>query len=331
MIDNALPIVDLHRHLDGNIQPKMIWQLAQKHNIDIPANDLESLKTLTQVQGQTSDLLAFLEKLDYGVSVLADYDAIYDVAYDNVRDAKSQNIDYAELRFSPYYMAMNHNLNMEEVVNVVIDACRQGAKDFGIKINLIGILSRTFGVKKCQAELDAILAHKDNIAALDLAGDEYNFPAEMFIEHFKQARNAGLAVTVHAGEAGGPESVWNAIKLLGATRIGHGIAALQDPTLVDYMVKNNIAVESCPTSNFQTGTVSSLESHPLQQFIDNGLLVSLNTDDPAVSNITLENEYRVAHQILKVSSSDLANIQINGVKSAFLSDDEKQALLAIKR
>jgi adenosine deaminase len=327
MIDKTLPLVDLHRHLDGNIQPELVWKLADKNGIKLPGEDLSEFTKHAQIQGQTSDLLAFLEKLDYGVSVLKDYDDIYAVAYDNVRDAKIQHLDYAELRFSPYYMAMNHNLNMSEVVNVVADAVAAGQKDFDVQINLIGILSRTFGVEKCQAELDAILAHKEKICALDLAGDELNFPAEWFESHFKQARDAGLAVTVHAGEAAGAESVWKSIELLGATRIGHCIAALSDPELMEYMVKHDIAVESCPTSNFQTATVKSLESHPLQAFIDSGVIVCLNTDDPAVSNITLEHEFNVAKEVLNISDSNLKQLQVNGVKAAFLSDSEKASLI----
>jgi adenosine deaminase len=327
MINPQIPLVDLHRHLDGNIHPELIWQLAKKHNIELPGNSLDEFRPHAQIQEQTSDLLAFLQKLDFGVSVLADYDAVYQVAYDNVRDAKQQGLAYTELRFSPYYMAMNFDLNMTELVNVVTDAVAAGSKEFGVKTNLIGILSRTFGTKKCQAELDAILAHKDKIIALDLAGDELNFPAPEFVGHFNQARDAGLNVTVHAGEADGPNSIWNAIELLGATRIGHGVAAIQDPKLMDYMVKHQIAVESCPTSNYQTATVKDLSQHPLKQFLDAGVLVCLNTDDPAVSNIDIKHEYQVAKNVLGLSDNELSTIQMNGVKATFLSEQEKQVLL----
>lgn len=331
MINPSIPLVDLHRHLDGNIHPELIWQLAQKHNIDLPGNSLEEFRPHAQIQDQTSDLLAFLEKLDYGVSVLADQDAIYQVAYDNVKDAKTQGLDYTELRFSPYYMAMNFKLNIAEVVHQIANAVEQGSKDFGVKVNLIGILSRTFGVDACQQELDGILAHKDRITALDLAGDELNFPAELFVPHFNAARDAGLAITVHAGEADGPQSIWNAINLLGATRIGHGVAATQDPKLMEYLAKHQIAIESCPTSNYQTATVGDLTRHPLKTFLDNEVLVCLNTDDPAVSNITLEHEYKVAKDVIGLSQQELEIVQLNGIKASFLSNAEKQALLAAKK
>lgn len=331
MINPSLPLVDLHRHLDGNIHPELIWQLAKKHNIALPGNTLEEFRPHAQIQQQTADLLAFLQKLDYGVSVLADQDAIYQVAYDNVRDAKAQGLDYTELRFSPYYMAMNFKLDIAQVVEQVASAIEQGTKDFGVKVNLIGILSRTFGVDACQQELDGILAHRDKITALDLAGDELNFPAELFVPHFNKARDAGLQITVHAGEADGPQSIWNAIELLGATRIGHGVAATQDPKLMEYLAKHQIAIESCPTSNYQTATVGDLTKHPLKTFLQHQVLVCLNTDDPAVSNITLEHEYQVAKEVIGLSQQELETVQLNGVKACFLSEQEKQALIELKQ
>lgn len=331
MIDNSLPLVDIHRHLDGNINPKTIWELAQLHNIELPGESVETFTPFAQIQDQTSDLLAFLKKLDYGVSVLADLDAVYRVAYENVKDAKQQGLDYTELRFSPYYMAEAFKLNLAEVVNVVADAVSSASKEFNVKTNLIGILSRTYGAEICKQELQGILAHKDKITALDLAGDELNYPAHMFVDHFKQARDAGLKITVHAGEAAGPESIWNAINLLGATRIGHGVAATQDIKLMDYLRDNKIAIESCPTSNYQTATVQDLTKHPLKTFLDHGVIACLNTDDPAVSNITLEHEYKVAANTLGLTKSELIQVQKNGVKAAFLTEQEKQALMDIKK
>lgn len=328
MVNADIPLVDLHRHLDGNIHPKTIWELAQQHNLELPATSLQELAPLTQIQDQTSDLLAFLQKLDYGVSVLADLDACYRVALENMQDARNQGINYTELRFSPYYMAQAHNLNVADVTAAVIDGVADGAKAFGVKANLIGILSRTNGAEACQIELEGLLAHKDKIKALDLAGDELNFPAELFREHFRQGRDAGWEITVHAGEADGPQSIWKAIEMLGATRIGHGVAAIQDPKLMEYMAKNQIAVESCPTSNYQTATVKDLQNHPMATFIENGMLVTLNTDDPAVSNITLPGEYQVATDTLGLSADTLRQVQENGLKAAFLSESEVKELKA---
>ncbi|MBU2877158.1 adenosine deaminase [Aliiglaciecola lipolytica] len=327
MIDYALPLVDLHRHLDGNIQPHTIWELAQKHHIQLLANTLQEVEQLTQINDKTSDLLAFLAKLDVGVSVLADYDACYKVAYENMRDAKNSRLDYVELRFSPYYMAKSHDLNMVDLIAAVIDGVRAGEKDFAVKANLIGILSRTFGAQTCMQELDALLAYQDDLVALDLAGDELGYPAELFMDHFVKARDADWHITVHAGEADGPQSIWNAIYKLGASRIGHGVTAVQDEKLLAYMADNKIAIESCPTSNYQTATVKNLKKHPMATFLKHNVLVTLNTDDPAVSNIDIAHEYQIAHEVLGISEQQLKTIQLNGVKAAFLSDDEKKALL----
>lgn len=327
MIDTTLPLLDLHRHLDGNIRPATIWQLATKNNIVLPATQFDDFIPHVQIQDSESDLLAFLKKLDWGVAVLKDLDDVKRIAFENVEDAFNAGLHYAELRFSPYYMAMNHHLPISDVVAAVVDGVNSGMKTFDININLIGILSRTFGVTQCQLELDALLTHKNYLVAIDLAGDEYNFPGELFVEHFKQVRNAELQVTVHAGEAGGARSVWQAINDLGATRIGHGVATIEDEKLMSYMVNNNIAIESCLTSNFQTGTVKNLRQHPLKAFLDYGIKACLNTDDPAVQGIEIKHEYDVAQQVLKLNDNEITQLQKNALEVCFLSDSDKKILL----
>ena len=326
MIDTSLPLTDIHRHLDGNIRPKTILDLGRKFNLELPANDLESLIPHVRVISQEPDLVSFLTKLDWGVKVLADYDACRRIAYENVEDALNARIDYTELRFSPWYMAMTHNLDPQGVVEAVIDGVAAGQRDFGVKTNLIGIMSRTFGQEACQKELDACLAFKDQLAAMDLAGDELGKPGELFVDHFKQVRDAGLNVTVHAGEAAGPESMWQAIRELGATRIGHGVKAISDPALMDYLAEHRIGIESCLTSNVQTSTFPNIESHPLKEFLDHGVLATINTDDPAVEGIELPHEYNIAAPAAGLSQSDIRKAQENGLTIAFLSDEEKAEL-----
>ncbi|MEW6996904.1 adenosine deaminase [Colwelliaceae bacterium BS250] len=330
MVCNTLPLVDLHRHLDGNIRPKTIWQLAEQHGIALPVSNFADFTSHVQIQDKASDLMEFLAKLDWGVKVLKSLDDCRRVAYENVEDLTIAGIDYAELRFSPYYMAMTHNLNTSDVVAAVVDGVQAGCKDFKVKANLIGILSRTFGLDTCQHELDALLAHKDHLVAVDLAGDEYNQPAELFTEQFKQVDAANLNVTIHAGEAAGPQSVWNAINLLKATRIGHGVKSYQDKALLDHLAKHQIALETCLTSNYQTGTIANISDHPIHTFLEHGVKVTLNTDDPAVEGIELKHEYQVARDTLGLTSTQLQQIQLNAVNAAFISDSEKQALLAAK-
>ncbi|MBM7037630.1 adenosine deaminase [Vibrio ulleungensis] len=325
MLNFTLPVTDLHRHLDGNIRPQTILDLAPKFGIKLPADDLEGLRPHVQIVENEPSLVAFLQKLDWGVAALGDLDAVYRVAYENVEDARQAKIDYAELRFSPYYMAMKHNLPVQGVVEAVIDGVAAGSRDFGVKTNLIGIMSRTFGVEACTQELDALLACKESLIAIDLAGDEIGQPGEQFVEHFKRVRDAYLNVTVHAGEAAGAASMWQAIQDLGATRIGHGVKAFEDDSLVDYLAKHRIGIESCLTSNIQTSTVESLASHPIKHFLERGVLATLNTDDPAVEGIDLPYEYEVAApQIL--TQPQIEQAQRNGLEIAFLSDGDKKAL-----
>jgi len=234
------------------------------------------------------------------------------------------------LRFSPYYMAMAYKLPIADVVAAVVDGVKTGMKQFTVQIKLIGILSRTFGVENCTAELNGLLTHKNDLVAIDLAGDEYNFSGSLFVEHFKKVRDAELQCTIHAGEAAGAVSVWQAINELGATRIGHGVKSGEDPKLLEYMAKHNIAIESCLTSNFQTGTVNDLSQHPLKGFLAAGVIACLNTDDPAVEGIEIKNEYKVAQQQLGFSQKQLSQLQENGLKMAFLSTNEKKQLLVKK-
>ncbi|CAM4282540.1 adenosine deaminase [Pseudoalteromonas byunsanensis] len=330
MINNNLPLLDLHRHLDGNVRASTILELGQQFNLPLPAQDLEGLREHVQVLDNAPDLMAFLAKLDWGVKVLGDYDACRRIAMENVADAQAQNIDYTELRFSPYYMAQSHNLHPQGVVEAVVDGIRAATKGQDIKVNLIGIMSRTFGVEKCQYELDALLAFKNDLVAVDLAGDEIGFPGGLFIEHFKQVHDAYLGATIHAGEARGAESIWQAIQELGANRIGHGVKAIEDPALMDYLRDNRIGIESCLTSNILTSTVSSLQAHPLKRFLDHGILACINTDDPAVQGIELDHEYQVAAPQAGLSQSDIEQAQRNALEIAYLSDSDKKALLASK-
>ncbi|EMH4136900.1 TPA: adenosine deaminase [Serratia marcescens] len=328
MIDPRLPLTDIHRHLDGNIRAQTILDLGRQFNLALPANDLESLRPHVQITHAEPDLVSFLQKLDWGVAVLGDLDACRRVAYENVEDAANAGLHYAELRFSPYYMAMKHQLPLAGVVEAVIDGIRSGCRDRDIDIRLIGIMSRTFGEAACLQELEGLLAHRDGITALDLAGDELGFPGSLFLSHFNRARDAGLRITVHAGEAAGPESIWQAIRELGAERIGHGVKAVEDPALMDFLAEHGIGIESCLTSNIQTSTVPSLAQHPLATFLRHGVLASINTDDPAVQGIEIEHEYRVAAPQAGLTPEEIRTAQENGLKLAFLSEQEKQALRA---
>ena len=328
MIDKTLPLTDIHRHLDGNIRPQTILELGRQNGLPLPADNLEELLPHVQVTRNEPDLISFLQKLDWGVSVLGSLDDCRRVAYENVCDAAAIGLDYTELRFSPYYMAKKHQLPLQGVVEAVIDGVRAGCDQHPVMVRLIGILSRTFGEDACSQELDALLSCRDGIVALDLAGDEVGFPGSLFLSHFTRARDAGLHITVHAGEAAGPESIWQAIDELGAERIGHGVKAIEDPRLMDFLAQHHIGIESCLTSNVQTSTVPSLQQHPLKKFLEHGILATINSDDPAVQGIDLDYEYRVAAPAAGLSPQQIRIAQQNGLTAAFLSETEKQNLTA---
>ncbi|MGU9866909.1 adenosine deaminase [Kluyvera ascorbata] len=328
MIDTNLPLTDVHRHLDGNIRAQTILELGRQYNLALPATTLETLLPHVQVTSNEPDLVSFLSKLDWGVKVLASLDAVRRVAYENIEDAARNGLHYVELRFSPRYMAMTHQLPVDGVVEAVIAGVKEGCKTFHVEARLIGIMSRTFGEAACEEELNALLAHRDGITALDLAGDELGFPGHLFLNHFTRARDAGWRITVHAGEAAGPESIWQAIRDLGAERIGHGVKAIQDPALMDFLTEKRIGIESCLTSNIQTSTVPSLAQHPLKTFLEHGVLASINTDDPAVQGIDIQHEYHTAAPAAGLNPAQIRQAQINGLEMAFLSAAEKQALIA---
>ena len=328
MIDPKLPLVDLHRHLDGSVRLETILDLGKQHGVKLPGATIEELRPHVHVTDPQPGLMAFIAKMLWMTRVLADANACRRITRENVEDAQREGIDYLELRFSPFFMAEPHGLDAERVVAAVIEGAAEGAAATGVKVNLIGILSRTYGAEIARKELDALLAHREHLVALDLAGDEANFPAPLFTDHFRKGRDAGWRITVHAGEAGGPESVWDAVRLLGAERIGHCTRALEDPALVDFLLENRIAIEANLTSNVHTSTVPDLASHPLRAMLAHGLLASINTDDPGVSAIDLPHEFEVAAPVAGLSREQIRQAQINALETAFLSAEEKAALRA---
>jgi adenosine deaminase len=331
MIHKDLPLIDLHRHLDGNVRLETILELGQQHGLPLPADTLEGLRPHIQVTEPLSDIMAYFKKFEWMVSVFADYDACRRVAYENLLDAEAEGIDYIELRFSPIFIAEPHGLSPEGVVEAIVAGFKEGLRDCkSIQANLLGIISRTYGVALGYDELSALLAFKDDIVGLDLAGDEAGFPAEWFIDHFRKARDAGWGITVHAGESAGPESVWRAIQDLGAARIGHAVRITEDPALMDFMHENRIGIEISLTSNVHTNTVPSYAAHPLKKFLDLGLLATINTDDPGISPVTLKDEYQFAVEKAGLTAEDTRQAQENALAIAFLDESKKIGLLPKK-
>ncbi len=329
-IDPKFPLVELHRHLDGCVRLETILEIGLKNNVGLPAKTLEELRPFVQITEPKPSIISYFEKFKWQTLVMIDYDGCSRIAYENVEDAKNEGIDHIELRFSPLFMAETHNLDPAAVTEAVVDGIQRGMQDHNICVKLIGIISRTFGPKTCFQELDALLTQKDHITALDLAGDEANYPAELFVDHFKIARDAGWHSCPHAGEAAGPESIWQVINLLGAERIGHAVTAPQDPALMDYLSANQIGIESNLTSNVQTTTVSDYASHPIKTFLKSGIKACLNTDNTSISAIDINHEYNIAAVKAGLSVEEIHQSQKNALDCAFLSDSEKKSLISAK-
>ena len=326
-MESRPPLIDLHRHLDGSVRLATILDLGRKFNIPLPAWDEEGLRPHVVVQEPHAGLVEFLKKFQWMVGVLADADSCRRVAYENVEDAAREGIRYIELRFSPCFMAAAHRLDPSEVVAAVVQGAREGERDFGVRVNLIGILTRTYGPVVARRELRALLDHKGSIKALDLAGDEGSKPAELFVEHFREGRDAGWEITVHAGEAAGAQSIVAAVEKLGATRIGHAVRAVDDPAVLEMLRSRKIGIEANLTSNVQTSTVPDYAAHPLRRFLDEGLLATINTDDPGISGIDLNHELEVAAPAAGLGEGEISKALWNAWEIAFLEPGEKKALL----
>ncbi len=329
-IDPRFPLIELHRHLDGSVRLETILELGQTYGLPLPAQDIEGLRPYVQVNEAHPGVMAFIARFEWMTKILVNEDACYRIAYECVEDLGKEGIDYAELRFSPWFMAETHQLHPVAVIDAVVEGVRSASQTTGIPVNLIGILSRTYGPEICHQELDAILARRDAFVAVDLAGDEANFPAEWYQSHFAQVRNAGLHVTVHAGESVDSRSIWQAIHLLGAERIGHAVHAQNDETLLEFMADNRIAIEVNLTSNVQTSTVRSYAEHPVRVFLERGICATLNTDDPGISGITLPYEYNLAAPQAGLSHEQIWQLQKNALEAAFLTPEEKLNLVSKK-
>ena len=326
---NGYPLVELHRHLDGNVRLETVLDLARQHKVDLPAWTLEELRPHVQVNGSEPSLMDFIAKFAVLRKVMVDYDAVRRIVRENLEDAAREGIDYIELRFSPHFMAEEHGLDTFGVAEAACDALEEACGVIPVQAQLIGIISRHYGPEAGMIELEAAIRYRHRgIVALDLAGDEAGFPGELFVKHFQRAREAGLRVIAHAGEAAGAESVRQAVIGLGAERIGHGVRSIEDPAVLDLLAERGICLEVCPTSNLHTSTFPNYAAHPLPALLARRLNVTLNTDDPSISGIDLAHEYRIAVDELKLSETDLRRMQENALAAAFLGEEEKAELLA---
>lgn len=324
----ALPKIELHRHLEGSLRLETLAAIGLEHGVDLPSYDMEKLRPYVQITDDPPDFHRFLEKFRFLRRFYSKRESIERVAYEAVADAALDNVKYMELRFNPATLASSQGFLYEEVVQWVIEAVRRAEEDFDIKVRFMCTITRDHDLGTVQRIVDVALAYTpEGVVGLDLAGDEANYNGHPFASYFRQAKRAGLRNSIHAGEVVGPESVWAALDLFEADRIGHGVRSVWDSALVERLRDDGIGLEVCPTSNIQTGAVKSLGHHPLRKLYQEGVPVTVNTDDPSICNTTMTDEYLVAMRAIGVTLDELKQMTLNAARVAFLPPDEKDELV----
>jgi adenosine deaminase len=323
----AVPKTDLHVHLDGSLRPHTILELAAEQGVDLSTNDPDELARYFFVS-DAENLEDYLARFDVALSVMQHPRALERIAYELCEDAAAENVQYTEIRYSPI-LVTRPGLPLPGAVEAPLRGMRRAEEDFGIRSNLIICGIRNMDEHLSRDLADLTIAYKDRgVVAFDLAGAEYNYPAKKHKNAFYMVRNANIGATIHAGEAYGPESIHQAIHYCGAQRIGHGTRLYEDPDLMQYVNDFQIPLEICLTSNVQTRAVPDFESHPVRQYFDEGLMVSLHTDNRLMSGTTVTEEYVRAWKHLDFTLDEIAEMILNGFRSAFLHRREKAALLA---
>jgi adenosine deaminase len=315
------PRIDLHRHLEAAVDPRDLPAFIQKHKIDLP-HDLERLRSLLLFTARPGNLGAFLEPFAQHIHKFFITEAsVKEFTKLCVRGAALEGLSYVELRFSPFYMAGAYagteRLAPEAVVSAVCEGRDEALLEFPIRVGLILIVGRELDIQKGQKVIDLALKYRSKICGVDLAGDEHGFPPHLFRKVFARAREAGIPITIHAGETGSAENIRYSVEELGATRIGHGIAAINDASVVSLLKEREIVLETCPISNWLTGAVKGDPSHhPLIKLHRAGVKVTVNTDDPLLQSSWLADDIRQA-EALGATPHDIAAFMRNAEAAAF--------------
>lgn len=322
----AIPKVELHLHLDGSVDPATILDLAQQDGIALPVQDLDELCHYLQVPEECHSLSEYLARFEYPLAVMQTHESLERIAYEICQREARENVRYFEVRFAPH-LHTRKGLTLQEIVQAVLDGLNEGQIEFDIKAGLILCAMRHLPAEENLeiAELAARFKEK-GVVAIDLAGDEAGYPVEMHTGVFQRAKAARLHLTIHAGEAAGAESVAKAIEL-GAERIGHGVRAMEDPTLLPVIKERKILLEMCPKSNRQTKVIQNLHQHPLKTYFDQGIRVSINTDNRTVSNTSLIDEYALMMEALGLTIEDIKQMNLYAAEAAFLPTREKAELI----
>ncbi len=315
-----MPKVELHVHLEGSVSAETIRQLAEKNGIGY---EPEAAQTRTS---PFTHFMSFLDSYRLRCKCLQEPDDFELACADVLRNLRSQNVRYVELLTPPTVYRMN-GLSMDEVMEGFGAGVREVCNDGAIDARFIFDIGRQFGADHAwQTARDAARHSGNGVVALGLGGDEIHYSPELFSDQFAWARRQGLHLVAHAGEVTGSSSIWGAVESLGAERIDHGVGARGDDRLLEYLRVKGISLDMCPTSNVETGAVRSYADHPLPEFLRRGILVTLNSDDPAMFATSLTGEYWLCHERLGLTWEEIKTLCLNGVEASFLPDLDKKAL-----
>ncbi|EOL50402.1 adenosine deaminase [Enterococcus caccae] len=320
----TLPKIELHCHLDGSIRPETLRKIAEQQEILLPVDDA-ALKELLIAPKDCQSLNDYLERFDLVLTCLQTEEALKTAAIDIISQAAEENIQYIEVRFAPS-LHTEKGLSLPQVISAVLSGLEYGQQAFGVKSNALLCGMRHEELKDIEKIVHLAEEFKTNgIVGFDLAGNEIDFPPYTFEETLTLVDHLNIPLTLHAGECGCGKNVADAIHL-GAKRIGHGIALKDTPEYFSLLHEKGTLIEMCPTSNFQTKTVTHLEDYPFQTFLDNGINICINTDNRTVSDTTLTDEFMKLHEWYGITYADMEQLNHNAINGAFISDSEKQIL-----
>ncbi len=327
-----MPKVDLHRHLEGSLRLDTMLELTREQGVALP--DVSrwdgDLGRLVQVQADDPRTVAnFLEKFKYQRPFYNSPETIDRLAYEAVADAADDGVRLLDLRFTPSSLARTRGFATGEVMDWVLDAVERAGRERGVITTLIASANRHDPLEMAEAVVRAAVERRERgIVGIDLAGDEGNFPAGPFLGLFREARQSGLRISIHAGEWAGPENVRQAIEVFEAERIGHGVRVLEDAGVTALARERGVPFEVCLTSNVQTGVSPTLERHPVRDMLAAGLNVTLNSDDPGIQRIRLSDELRAANQILGIPIQALRRLVLAAAEASFIEAGRKSQLIA---
>ncbi|GIJ11745.1 adenosine deaminase [Micromonospora andamanensis] len=321
----GLPKVELHVHHVGSASPRIVAELAARHEgrSPVPA-DPQLLADYFVFR----DFAHFIELYLSVVDLIRDPDDVWILTHEVARELARQQVRYAELTVTPY-SHVRRGIPAPAFCEAIEDARKRAAADFGIELRWCFDIPGEAGLPAAEETLRIALDERpDGLISFGLGGPEVGVPRPQFKPYFDQARAAGLRSVPHAGETTGPQTIWDALHELGAERIGHGISAAQDPRLLSYLAERRIALEVCPTSNVRTRAVADIDEHPLRRLVDAGVLVTINSDDPPMFGTTLDDEYAVAARLLDVGPEGVAELARNAVSASFLDESGKRRIIA---